>query len=209
MLAQPRHRVGKTAGLFLNSITDATRFDAGVYEGRNVQPTTSVSIDSSQQHVMPYTSISIVQYLQKRMASTVTGRCGRVYTLGSILQRPRQGTLGIHQAEHVKTRIFTNKVFMFQQFQMSRRNLCSQACASVTLWRIATSRNPIELKPAPESAHRLQRRGKSFDLSFLQIHSAWFDTRLSRFPSRRAEGHSAPRRGGPPGTPLQGLDACW
>ena len=64
---------------------------------------------------MPYTSISIVQHLQKGMASTVTGKCGRVYTLGSILQRPRQGTLGIHQAEYVKTRIFTNKIFMFQK----------------------------------------------------------------------------------------------
>lgn len=64
---------------------------------------------------MPYTSISIVQRLQKRMASTVTGRCGRVYTLGSILQRPRQGTLGIHQAGYVKTRNFTNKIFRCQK----------------------------------------------------------------------------------------------
>lgn len=53
---------------------------------------------------------------------------------------------------------------------------------------VATTRNPIELKPAPESAHRLQRRGKYFDLSFLQIHSAKFDARISRFPpeERRA-----------------------
>jgi hypothetical protein len=84
---------------------------------------------------------ALAHRLSIRMASTATGRAGRHYALGALLQRhPQDSSLGIYKAEYGCPKPHSHLTHeLTRAAQVPRRDLRCQTCTSGTLPKGVTS----------------------------------------------------------------------